>query len=334
MAPEPAESHGVSTLQSSPVYDLVQEELGRIKDNLKKGTALQSPFLSEVLEYVFDTSGKRMRPAITLLASKFHPNDGKKPEIMATAVELLHVATLIHDDTVDSSDYRRGKATVSRVWGRNVAVLVGDYICAASATYVCRTENIKVISRFAETIMQLSSGELQEIADSFDHGQTRAQYLKRISDKTASLFSTAGESGALLSGGPEQIVQALREYGHNIGMAFQIVDDILDFEGTQEEIGKPVGADLSHGIMTLPALIAMERYPERNPIPELFQRPEDENCLTRCVEMIQDSSIISDSYSVAEGFCRKAAQALQTLPRNPSRDALESIVEYVLERRK
>ena len=292
------------------------------------------PFLAQLLGHVFETEGKRVRPAITLLSAGFHPHEAKKVEIMATAVELLHVATLIHDDTVDDSDVRRGRATVSRLWGRNVAVLVGDYIFAASATFVCDTGNIRVIRRFSETIMELASGELQEMADAYNCDQTMEGYLDRIYNKTASLFTTAGESGAVLSGASEDIVQALKTYSYNLGIAFQMVDDILDFQGTEQEVGKPVGNDLAHGILTLPGFMSMQRYPKDNPIPALFQRPHDESCLDRAVDMIQSSSVIDDSYAVADQYCAKAREALSALPRTSSRDSLYELVDYVLTRRR
>jgi geranylgeranyl pyrophosphate synthase len=320
-------------LQAISIFEPVQEGLARVEETLKNVAKLRFPFLSELLGHVFDTGGKRVRPAVTLLASNFHPHDRNISEIMAAAVELLHMATLIHDDTVDDSNMRRGKATLSSLWGRNTAVLVGDYIFAASATYVCDTGNIRVIRRFAETIMELSSGELQEMAEAYDPNQTLKSYLERIYNKTASLFTTAGESGALLSGAPEEFAQALKEYGYNIGIAFQIVDDILDFEGNEQEIGKPVGNDLAHGIITLPAILAMERYPNDNPIPALLQEPQEERHIKRAVDMIQNSTIINDSYAVADSYCRGALDKLKALPRNQSRNSLEELVGYVLSRR-
>ena len=212
-------------------------------------------------------------------------------------------------------------------------MLAGDYIFAKSATFVCDTDDIRVIRRFSETIMELSSGELQEMADAYNCNQTMEQYLERIYNKTASLFTTAGQSGAILSGVSEDVVQKLRDYGYNLGMAFQIVDDILDFEATQEEIGKPVGSDLSHGIMTLPSIIAMERQPKDNPIAALFQQPQDTEHLRRAVDMILNSSVIDDSFAVANDFCHKALANLSDLPQNPSRDSLEELVGYVLKRR-
>ncbi|MCH8109583.1 MAG: polyprenyl synthetase family protein [Chloroflexi bacterium] len=320
-------------MQATSIYQPVQDRLARVQDNLGKLSDIPSPFLSQLLDHVFHTVGKMVRPAITLLASNFNPHDEAKPEIMAAAVEILHIATLIHDDTVDNSNVRRGRATISHIWGRNAAVLAGDYIFAKSATFVCDTDDIRVIRRFSETIMELSSGELQEMADAYNCNQTMEQYLERIYNKTSSLFTTAGLSGAILSGVSEDVVQKLRDYGYNLGMAFQIIDDILDFEATEEEIGKPVGSDLSHGIMTLPAIMAMERNPKDNPIATLFQQPQDPERLRRAVDMILNSSVIDDSFAVANDYCNKALANLSTLPQNPSRDSLEELVGFILKRR-
>ena len=320
-------------MQTVSIYEPIQEGLARVEVKLKDVANLRFPFLAQLLGHVFDTPGKRVRPAITLLSANFQPHDRETTETMATAVELLHMATLIHDDTVDDSPIRRGRSTLSSLWGRNVAVLVGDYLFAASATFVCDTGNIRVIRRFSETAMELSSGELEEIAGAYDFNQTMEQYLRRIYKKTASLFTTAGESGAVLSGAPEETVRSLKDYSSNLGMAFQIVDDILDFEGTQEEVGKPVRNDLSRGILTLPSILARERYPDSNPIAALFQNPDDESYRQRAVEMIQNSSIIDESYDLANQYCRKALDSLTPLTPNPSRDSLEELVGYVTARR-
>lgn len=320
-------------MQTISIYEPIQEGLARVEQQLKDIPSNRFPFLSQLLGHVFETSGKRIRPAITLLSAGFHSHDHKTSEIMATAVELLHIATLIHDDTVDDSDVRRGRSTISSLWGRKAAVLVGDYIFAASATFVCDTNNIRVIRRFSENIMELSTGELQEMAESYNYDQTMEQYLDRIYNKTASLFTTASEAGAVLSGAPEDQVQAMKQYGYNLGMAFQIVDDILDFEGTQEEVGKPVGNDLSLGILTLPAILSKNRQPDDNPIASLFQHPQEEGYLARAVEAVQSSSVIDESYGVAEKYCRTALESLAGLEPIQPRKSLEELVGYVLERR-
>ena len=323
----------VARLQATEIYEPIQERLARVVENVGNVGNLRFPFLAQLLGHVFESPGKRVRPAITLLASSFSPHDSAKTEIMATAVELLHVATLIHDDTVDESETRRGKATLSTLWGRNVAVLAGDYVFAASATFVCDTEDIRVIRRFSETIMELSTGELQEIAEAYNLDQTRESYVERIYNKTASLFTTAGESGAILSGASEEVVFGLTEYSRSLGLAFQIVDDILDFEGTEEEVGKPVGSDLSSGILTLPAIIAMERFPDHDAIRALFEEPDDDQRLRRAVEMIQGSGAIDDANAVAQQFGASSLESLKALPESPSRDSLEDLVRYVLRRR-
>ncbi len=315
------------------VYAPVKDGLERVKQSLHALCNNQSPFLAELLDHVLETKGKRVRPAITLLASQFHPNDGKNAETMAAAVELLHIATLIHDDTVDNSDIRRGKVTVSKMWGRNAAVLLGDYVFATSAIFVCDTGTVRVIRRFSETIMELSSGELHEMVATYDWAQTREQYENRIFNKTASLFMTASESGAVLSGGPEPVVQALRNYGYSLGMAFQGIDDILDFEGNAEEIGKPVGNDLSQGIMTLPAIMYVERNSVDNPVVTYFKNPEDTESLKKAVAAIQASSVMRDSYAVAEQFCDSALASLEKLDAIPALASLQELVHYVVRRR-
>ena len=348
--------HGAQTSESSldrrrsqfraelldKVYEPVHDELERVGMNLRDMSRDETPFLAELLDHVLDDSGKRVRPALTLLASKFHPNDGRGVEIMATAVELLHVATLIHDDTVDDSDVRRGKATVSSRWGRNKAILLGDFLLASSSTLICDTGHLRVIRRFSEVTVELSSGELHEMDEAYNPMQSRELYMRRIHRKTASLFSAATEAGAVLSGASEPAVEALKEYGLNLGMAFQIVDDILDFDGTSEEVGKPVGSDLGQGIVTLPAILAMERHPDDNPILTLYRdplddaaskRPVDQESLKRAIELVQGSSVLEESYAVADQFCDKALASLGPLERNAARDSLEMLVGYLVRRR-
>ncbi len=320
--------------QVSAIYAPVQGRLDRVEQRLKELAGVNFPFLAKMLTHVYGSSGKRARPAITLLAASFHPHDEYKSEVMATAVELLHIATLIHDDTVDESDTRRGRATISSLYGKDIAVLVGDYVFASSATFVCDTGHVGVIRRFSETIMELSSGELHERVSAHDPGQTLDGYHQRIYNKTASLFSTSGETGAVLSGAPKEQVAALKEYSRELGMAFQIVDDILDFQGDEDEIGKPVGSDLANGIMTLPAFIARAGSPSGNPIEAYFRDDgEDDALLAEAVEFIRQPKIIDAAYDEAARRCEVARDALGVLPQNPSRDSLEHLLDYMLTRR-
>lgn len=316
------------------IYGPVQERLTRVENRLRDMADVEFTFLSDLLTHVYCSSGKRVRPAITLLASSFHPHDELKSEIMATAIELLHIATLIHDDTVDESDFRRGRTTISSMFGKDIAVLVGDYIFASSATLVCDIGHIGIIRRFSETIMDLSNGELRERISVYDPEQSLDDYYMRIYSKTASLFSVSGESAATISGAPQEHIGALKKYAYELGMAFQIVDDILDFEGTQEEIGKPVGSDLAHGIMTLPTFIALERSNGNNPVKAYFENRDNQELLAEAVEMIRQPEIMAEAYSEASRRCDVASEALRALPVSASRDSLELLLDYVVRRRR
>ena len=318
--------------RAANIYAPIQGQLANVEDRLRGLSDTDAPYLDKLLDYVLVNGGKRIRPAITLLAADFYPHQQENPITMASAVELLHVATLIHDDTVDNSDLRRGKATVSNLWGQHVAVLFGDYVFATSATFVCDTGNIGVVRRFSETIMDLASGQLVEYFSAFDAEQARRLYDERIYRKTASLFRTAAETGAILGGAPEPQIQALRTYGHNIGMAFQIVDDLLDVRGDAAELGKPVGNDLLQGVLTLPSIMLMERYPKDNPIEKLFKDPGQDGQLQRALEMINDSNIIEDCNTVISKYCGTASQSLDILPDCPARRSLLDLSGYILDR--
>lgn len=316
------------------IYEPIQDQLDSVEKKIRGLSNEQFPILNELLDYVFNLSGKRIRPALTLLASQLVPHDRvEKPIIMSTAVELLHVATLIHDDTVDNSDTRHGRATIGSLWGKNIAVLLGDYVFATSTTFVCDTGNPSIIRRFSETLMELSSGELYELLGSFNWRQSREDYMNRIYGKTACLFSTAALSGAILGGFEEEWVKSLESYGRNLGMAFQVVDDILDFEGTTEEVGKPVGCDLLHGVLTLPSIMLLEQFPDNNPIKALFEDHESQEHLNRALEMVHNSSAIKDSYKVAEDFADRARSALKEIPDSDSKRSMLDLCSYILERR-
>ena len=310
---------------------LVEQKLAGIADGTIKSS---SALLPDLVAHVLKAPGKGTRPAITLLASKLESGDDQTPVTMAAAVELLHIATLIHDDMIDNAETRRGEPTVSTTWGKNVAVLLGDYVFAASATLVCDTGNVRVIRRFSETIMELSSGELSEFTNAYNWNISRESYWKRIYEKTGSLFCTAAESGAILSGASEDVVLALKSYGYNLGLAFQVMDDILDFSGTEDEVGKPVGNDLVQGTITLPSILLIEKYPYDNPIKLFFEGVDKEYNLNRALDMISGSDIINESHEIAIGFQQQAIRSLDSLPDSVHKRCLQEIAEYSMERRK
>ena len=320
--------------RTASIYAPIEAELALVDEKLRSLAPAEVGHLRPLLEYVAETGGKRVRPAITLLAGHFYPHEPDKLVLMAGAVELLHLATLIHDDTVDDSSTRRGRATIGSVWGHHVAVLFGDYVFATSATFVCDTDNIRIMRRFSETIMDLASGELIEYFGSFDATQARDLYNDRIYRKTASLFCTAGESGALLASGPESEVQAMRRYGYNIGMAYQVGDDLLDFEGDETDLGKPVGSDLLHGVLTLPTIMLEERYPQDSPVAELFRDRDNPAKLQRVIDMIHNSNIIRDCEGVVQDYCNRACEELNVMPEGEARRSLQELAEYVYHRRR
>ena len=252
---------------------------------------------------------------------------------MATAIEMLHIATLIHDDTVDDSNVRRGKATISNLWGQKAAVLAGDYIFAASATQVCATQNIRVIRRFSETIMELSLGELQEMEINFNSQTNLSNYLERIYNKTASLFSTSAQSGAILSGCDEESIKSLQSYGYNIGMAFQIIDDILDFQGNEVEVGKPIQTDLANGILTLPSIYALESDFSDKYISIFDQSNTSAEVISEFVELVENSKSLERSFTTATEYSGKAKMDLEKFPDSDAKEALEFLADYIIMRK-
>lgn len=318
--------------QAHSIYSPISSQLDQVEEQLRGLAKTSITELEPLLEHVLTGGGKRVRAALTLLASELYPHDSERPLTMAAAVELLHLATLIHDDTIDNTDFRRGKATVSSLWGKHMAVLLGDYVFAASATLVCDTNNIRVIRRFSETIMELASGEVMEYFNCYKPEQARHRYHERIYRKTASLFCTAAETGAILGSVPEAQVQQLRDYGYNVGMAFQIVDDLLDVKGDSVALGKPVGNDLRHGVLTLPAIMLLERYPHDNPIEAFFRDRTQLDKLEQALNMISDSGVVTDCYSVIRDYCFAAGRSLEALPESASRRSLDRLADYIWER--
>ena len=320
-------------MELSKIYQPIQEDLARIEDRLRAVSAVDSPYLSELLDYSLKSNGKRIRPILTLLSGKFYDYNLDSLLPMATAVEIMHTATLVHDDAIDESLVRRCRPTVYQLWGEDKAVLLGDYLFAEAGALTAATQNLRAIKLFADTLKAISSGELNQAFNAFNLEQSRLQYFQRVSKKTAALFVLATESGAALSQAPEESIQILVEYGHNIGIAFQIVDDILDFIGTEEELGKPVGSDLAQGILTLPAMLLLERYPEDNPVGKIFKNQDKQKNVELAMELIRNSSITQECYKVASDYNAKACRNLNLLPDNAARQVLVDLADYIISRR-
>jgi geranylgeranyl pyrophosphate synthase len=290
--------------------------------------------LAKMLEHVLGGGGKRLRPAIALLAGHFGEYRRDLHVPLAASIELLHTATLVHDDVIDASPSRRGRATANAIFNNAASVMLGDYMFAHSAELIARTDDTNVVRLFARTIMAIAGGELHQDLSAYDYGQDTLVYFGRIEGKTASLFATSAEGGAMVARCTPTERELLRAYGLNVGMAFQIVDDILDFAGDEEEMGKPIGSDLMQGTLTLPSLLLMERYPKDNPIKRAFRtkKPKTEY-VAEAVYMVLNSDILDESYRVARDFRDRALAALAALPAIEARSSLEDIAEHILGRR-
>lgn len=335
----------MTTIQTTPAQDIfapIEKDLDRVVEVITQLSieeiercpagidALET--LDERLTHVMSTPGKKMRPAMTLLASKlWGAVPDEKMISMAVAVELLHIAALIHDDTVDDADVRRGKATAGFLWGNNFAVLLGDYVFATSAKFVCATGSVRLISRFAETIAELARGELHEMVSNWNLPVTVDEYFARIYDKTASLFSTSAESGAVLGGANEDAVNALREYGYYLGMAYQVKDDVLDYESTTDELGKPANQDILSGKLTLPAIYASENPDCAAAIEGFFNLSEKEReaALGELLDTIRHNGGVERAEATTSEFINKALNRLEVAPPSVSRDSLASIASRV-----
>jgi heptaprenyl diphosphate synthase len=323
----------MSRMQVASIYEPVQAELGQVEAALEAVARADNPQVQRMLSHVLAAGGKRLRPTIALLAGRF---GSYRPELLvplAASIELLHTATLVHDDVIDESDMRRGRPTTNSRHHNAAAVMLGDYMFAHAAELICRTESLDVVKLFSRTLMAMASGELAQDLSAYQFSHDTLDYFRRISGKTASLFATSAEGGALAAGAPATWVQALRNYGENVGMAFQVVDDVLDFEGDEAELGKPAGSDLLQGTLTLPALLFLERQPENNPIRRLFKNEHTAEHLTEALQSVASSGVLDESYAVARDFRDRAVAALEPLPDSGDRAALIEIADYVLSRR-
>ncbi len=316
------------------LFGPVQDDMVLVEAALDRVRAVEYPPLAKMLDHVLGASGKRMRPAITLLAGSFHTYDVAVLVPLATSIEVLHTATLVHDDVIDQAGTRRGRATANALFNNAPSVFLGDFMFAHSAELVARTGNIRVIRLFAQTLMRMATGELQQDISAYDPSKRISDYLARIAGKTASLFAAASEGGAIVSGAPEEWIGALREYGFSLGMAFQVMDDILDFTADESVLGKPAGNDLKEGTLTLPSLLLLEDDSSaRNPVRRLFaaRRNRDQR-LDEALTAIRESDVLPRARRRAEEFAATARASLAPLPDTVARAALTGLVDYVLER--
>jgi heptaprenyl diphosphate synthase len=316
------------------VFNQINNDLKLVEKELERFIYTDAPILRESAVHLLAAGGKRLRPAFTLLAGKFY---NYKPETLfpvAVALELIHMATLVHDDVVDASMIRRGRPTVKAKWGNVASIHTGDYLLARSLKMIAQINHPDVSRILAYVSVEMCRGEIQQIRTTYDLGQNLRQYYYRVKRKTAMLISASCRMGAIVTGAPQQQIWALGAYGHALGMAFQIVDDILDVTADVQEIGKSNGSDLRQGIMTMPLIVALERAPQRQPLEDLvLKKNKTEAEISMAIQMIIDSGAIKESMRWVEAYIRKAKQHLEQLPNVPTRKALLDLADFVGARR-
>jgi geranylgeranyl pyrophosphate synthase len=322
-------------LKTLPLFESIREELQDVERQLYRAADTEQEYLKETLEYLLDSGGKRIRPALVILASKFHDHAIERVVPLAAAVELLHTATLVHDDLLDGSLLRRGNPTLNAQLGTGAVILIGDYLFARAADFAAATESVPVVNIFAKTLMTICSGELRHVFHEDGWRRTKEEYYYNTYSKTASLFAASTEAGAVLSGAPVATVGLLRDYGYNLGMAFQIVDDILDFVGDEEEMGKPIGSDLRQGTVTLPLMLYLDDEPDHDLLRSIFEdRDGREEKIRTLVDRVRNSTAIGSAREEASRFTQRSKEVIQDLLANEYRQVMLDLADYLQERRR
>ncbi len=311
---------------------LLQDELQRV-DELLLSLELDIPApIAESLRALINSGGKRLRPALGILSAYLCNARMEQAIPVSAATEMLHTATLIHDDLVDGANVRRGIPTINSRWNAAASVLVGDAAFAWAAQLGARGKNFAVVDRFGETLKDICRGELNQLFHDRARIPTREEYFDRIYAKTASLFQFTMEIGPVLAARPETEIQLLGRFGKLLGMAFQIEDDILDFTGDFSAVGKPVGSDLIHGLVTLPVLYYMEEVPHDSRIATILAGPADPTMVKSLVLDLRRSRACELSQAAAVVCIEEALNLLSSYPISPYREALEQIAYFSINR--
>ncbi len=312
---------------------LLKDELAEVEKRLQQTNHFVPAPALRALNALITNGGKRLRPALLLLSAHLFDVYGEHALSLAAAIELLHTATLIHDDLIDNASVRRNAPTLNAIWTPTVAVLTGDLVFAWAARLATDGGDTQIIRRFTETLEIVCSGEIRQ---SFKDKQTlpsKEDYFERIYAKTASLFALATETGARLSEGANEEITAMWRFGKTLGLAFQIADDLLDITSAEEALGKPAGNDLRHGIITLPVLIYLEMQPAARPrLQSLLQEP-DTTGFDQLIADVRQSDAIDETLQIAETHVQDALEILAAYPASPYRAAMEEITRFAVRRR-
>jgi len=315
---------------------LIDQELARFEERLDFVLAADVELVHEIARYMSTLKGKRLRPALALLSAKAAGDWDERVIDAAVAIEMIHAATMVHDDVVDSATMRRGKAAVNERWTGQIAVLMGDFLLARALCMLVEVGNLQALGIVSRATERLSIGEIFEIQIGTECDTREDSYLAMVSDKTASLISAAARIGPILVGADDEVVQSMGRYGELLGRAFQVADDILDLTGDQAIMGKPVGHDLREGKITLPLIRALQQAPEsaRAEMETLLARSDkDEAEWKRIVAFVEENQGVDAAAVTAREYAAQAQDCLTVLDLSPSREALELAVRLVVERK-
>jgi heptaprenyl diphosphate synthase len=322
-------------LQTLTIYHEISSDLKQVEKELRKYVVSQDAVLTQASGHLLEAGGKRIRPAFTLLAGRFYHYDLAKLLPAAVALELIHMASLVHDDVVDASMTRRGHPTVKAKWGNRISLHAGDYLSSTAIKLVASSyQDQRVVKILSRVTVEMCRGEIQQISASFDAEQNFRDYLYRIKRKTALLISASCQLGAIATEAPEKIVRALSRYGYHVGMAFQITDDILDMTSDEKVLGKPIGGDLKQGIITLPVIYALKHSKERDRLRELVtKKVKSDEEIQEIINLIRDSGAIEYSFDIATKYLNKAKKELSYLPDVKTKKTFTKIANFIGERK-
>lgn len=324
----------IHTASAVDFFVIIQDQLAMVEERMRIQADLHHPNLKVALDHLLSSGGKRVRPALALLTGGMLGGDPEALVILAASIELLHTATLVHDDLIDDSLLRRGISTLNARWNPAATVLTGDFLFSRAANLAAELESLRLQRMFANTLSTIVNGEITQLfAERADI--SRAQYDHRIYSKTGSLFELATTAAALLSHSSEEEIETARAFGNAIGMAFQIVDDLLDYTGEQSSVGKPVGSDLRQGIITLPAIYYLEAHPDDPLLQKLRNgQPVEDADADRLLSAIRESGSIELAARDAQAYVERGLEHLDRLPHNPQHTCLAELSRYIVKRKR
>jgi geranylgeranyl pyrophosphate synthase len=325
-------SDGDSNLRAATFFTPVQDSILQVEERMRDVTNGHHPDLRAALEHLLSSGGKRVRPAVALLTGALLGADEEKTVSLASSIELLHTATLVHDDLIDGAFLRRGIPTLNAQWTPGATVLTGDFIFACAAKLAAKTDSVELMYLFAETLATIVNGEITQMFQREDGGYYEA-YLERIYAKTGSLFVLATTAPSILSPIRDTTYEASKRFGYGIGMAFQIIDDVLDFTGEQSSVGKPVANDLRQGLITLPTIYYRDLVPDDPYLDQVLCGKNFNNEeINQLVASILESGAVESATNKAKEFVDEALDALNELPYAPERKSLENLSMYIIDR--